>query len=105
MGRGVAEHVVRSRPWGPRRRVRVDLHGISLFGPRSEHSLIRWEWIESIAVEAGVVVRSEADAITLPPGAFGLEPADLAARLETARSIVHRADVIGELVEGADPGR
>ncbi len=77
--------------------MRVDLHGISSFGPGDARTLIRWEWIEEIAADEGVVVRSSRDRLALPAGAFGLAPEALAERLEAARSIVHRTDVIAEL--------
>jgi hypothetical protein len=93
----VADFVVRRRPFGPKVVVRVDLHGISSFGPGDARTLIRWEWIEDIAVDGGVVVRSSHDRVELPPGAFGLDAETLAQRLESARSIVHRTDVIAEL--------
>ena len=99
MAQRVAEHVMRPRRFGPKMLLRVDLHGVSVFGPGDGHTLIRFEWIETITVEqgSGVVVRSASDAITLPPGAFGLEAAVLAERLEEARSIHRRPDVIGQL--------
>lgn len=93
----VAEHQVRSGRFGRRLRVRVDLHGVSVFGPGPRRTLIRWEWVEDISVDRGVIVRSPDDRLTLPPGAFGLAPDVLAAELERARSIVDRADVIGGL--------
>jgi hypothetical protein len=95
----VAEHVMRSRRFGSKVRFRVDLHGVSVFGPGDRHTLVRFEWIETITVEegVGVVVSSATDAVTLPAGVFGLSPAELAARLEDARSILRRPDVIGEL--------
>lgn len=99
MAQRVAEHVFRTRRWGPRQRLRVDLHGVSVFGPGDRQVLIRWEWVEAIASEAsaGVTVSSGSEVITLPPGAFGFDPVELAAELEEARSIVHRPDVIGRL--------
>ena len=97
MAATVAEHQVRSGRFRPKQRVRVDLHGVSVFGPGPHRTLIRWEWVETISVEGGVVVRSADDRLTLPPGAFGLAPDALAAELERARSIVHRPDVIGSL--------
>ncbi len=100
MGQRVADFVVRRRPFGPKVVVRVDLHGISSFGPGDARTLIRWEWIEDIAVDGGVVVRSANARIELPPGAFGLDPEALAQRLEAARSIVHRTDVIAGLNAG-----
>ncbi len=94
----VAEHVMRSRPFGPKIRFRVDLHGVSCFGPGEARTLIRWEWVEKIGVEEGsVVVTSAKDRVTLPSGAFGFTAPDLAERLEVARSITHRPEVIGEL--------
>ena len=94
----VAEHVMRSRPFGPKIRFRVDLHGVSCFGPGEERTLIRWEWINTIGVEEGsVVVTSSKDRVTFPSGAFGFSPPDLAERLEVARSITRRPEVIGEL--------
>lgn len=98
----VAEHRVRARRFGPVTRVRVDLHGISIFGPGDSRTLIRWEWIDVIDPSPGGVVVASADSsLTLPRGAFGLAPDDLAARLSEARSIVKRPDVIGDLVAGA----
>jgi hypothetical protein len=97
----VAEHVVRGRLFGPKRLLRVDLHGISMFGAGDEKALIRWEWIEAIAVDrAGVVVRSADDSITLPDGSFGFNPDDLAGELERARNIRTRSDVIRRLSSG-----
>jgi len=97
MAATVAEHQLRSGRFGPKQRVRVDLHGVSVFGPGARRTLIRWEWMEGISVDGGVVVRSADDRLSLPPGAFGLAPEALAAELERARSIVHRPDVIGSL--------
>lgn len=97
MASRVAEHVVRRRPFGRAQRLRVDLHGVSVFGPGDQHRVIRWEWVESIAVAAGVVVAGGGHEITLPPGAFGLEPELLAERLRAAGSIDHRTEVIGQL--------
>ena len=93
----VAEHVVRSGLFGPKLRVRVDLHGVSLFGGEGRHTLIRWEWIEGIGVEGGVVVRSANDEIRLPSVAFRLDPHTLAQRLREAGSITERAGVIAGL--------
>ena len=53
--------------------------------------------IEDIAVGDGVTVRSAGDAVSFPPGAFGLEPAELAERLHAARGIDQRTDVIASL--------
>lgn len=98
MAQRVAEHVVRGRLFGPKRLLRVDLHGISMFGAGDEKSLIRWEWVEAIEVDrSGVVVRSADDSIVLPDGSFGLEPNDLAGELERARNIRVRSDVIRRL--------
>ena len=101
MASTVAEHQVRPGRFRPKRRVRVDLHGVSVLGRGSRRTLIRWEWVEAISVgegvDGGVVVRSAGDRLTLPPGSFGLAPAALADQLERARSIVHRPDVIGVL--------
>jgi hypothetical protein len=75
----VAEHVVRGRLFGPKRLLRVDLHGVSTFGAGDERALIRWEWVEGIDVERGsVVVRGSEASIVLPSGSFGLPPDELA---------------------------
>lgn len=101
MSRRVAEHLVRVRPFGPQRRLRVDLHGVSAFGPgEGERTLIRWEWIREVAVDNGVVVRSAESEIRLPPGSFGLAPEDLAERLRAAGSITERPTIIGQLSPG-----
>ena len=97
MRQRVAEHLLRSDPLGPMVRVRVDLHGVSIFGPGDRRTLIRWDAITSIEAGDGVVVRSPTAELTLPPRAFGLDPSHLAARLESAKSIIDRPDVIGEL--------
>jgi hypothetical protein len=98
MAQRVAEQIVRPRRLGPKVLLRVDLHGVSRFGPRSgHHTLIRWEWIEDIVVGDGVNVRSAGDTVNFPPGAFGLEPAELAERLRAARGIEQRTDVIASL--------
>ena len=93
----VAEHVLRARPFGPKVRIRIDLHGVSVFPAKGRHTLIRWEWIEQVEVDGGVVVRSASEEIRLPPGAFGLEPAALAERLRAAGAITTRSEVISEL--------
>lgn len=93
---------MRSRLLGPRQRLRIDLHGVSVFGPGDRQTLIRWEWIDDISVDRGVVVRSSDDSITLPRGAFGLDPPELAEHLRHARAIEHRPAVIGHL-SGAAP--
>ena len=81
-----------------KRRIRVDLHGVSTFGPGSHHEVIRWEWITEIRSSPdGVTVDSSRGQIVLPSGTFGRAPDDLAARLERARSIFERGDVIEEL--------
>ncbi len=51
MGQRVAEHRFRPRPFARPLRLRVDLHGVSLFPPRGDRTLIRWEWIEAIEVD------------------------------------------------------
>ncbi len=93
----VAEHVLRSRPFGPKVRLRVDLHGVSMFPPDGRHTLIRWEWIEGIHLDDGVEVRSPTSQVKFPAGAFGVAPEELAGLLEQARSIEGRADVIEQL--------
>jgi hypothetical protein len=101
----VAEHVVRGRLFGPKRLLRVDLHGVSTFGARDERALIRWEWVEGIAVERGsVVVRGSEASIVLPPGSFGLAAGELAEQLERARAIQNRSDVIRRLSVGSVNG-
>ena len=105
MGLRAAEHMVRSSPFGPKLRLRVDLHGVSVFGPGDERTLIRWEWIEHIAVGRGVEVRSANSEIALPPGAFGVPPQTLCQLLEDARSLEARADVIEQLGERSIPRR
>jgi hypothetical protein len=98
----VAEHIVRGRLFGPDRLLRVDLHGVSEFGAGDERALIRWEWVEAIAVERGsVVVRGADEAIVMPSGAFGLATDDLAEELERARAIHNRSDVIARLTTDA----
>lgn len=97
MGLRAAEHVVRSSGLGPSLRLRVDLHGVSVFGPGEERTLIRWEWIEHISVGGGVDVRSATSRVRLPAGAFGVAPETLADLLEEARSIEGRAGVIEQL--------
>ncbi len=96
-GGRVAEHVVRSGLFGPKLRLRVDLHGVSVFPAKGRHTLIRWEWMEEIGVEDGVVIRSADAEIRLPPGAFRLSPQALAERLRAAGSITERPDVISQL--------
>ncbi len=104
MGLRIAEELVRLGQPGPQVRLRVDLHGVSVFGPGDERTLIRWEWIEHLGVSAGVDVRSATAQLTLPPGAFGLPPERLCQLLEEAQSVHARADVIERLAgRGATP--
>jgi hypothetical protein len=100
MAHRVAEYVVRRRRLGPKVLLRVDLHGVSTFGPGRRRTLIRWEWIEGISVGTGVTVRSATEAVELPPGAFGLPSPVLAERLVEARAIERRPDVIAQLNAG-----
>lgn len=94
----VAEHVMRAKRFGPKLRYRVDLHGVSVFGPGEARTMLRWEWIEGIdGTQGGAVVRSATESLTIPPRAFGLPSAALAERLEAARSIANRPEIIGEL--------
>lgn len=89
---------MRPRRFGPKLLFRVDLHGVSTYGPKDQRTLIRWEWVDAIAVEEGnVIVRSTTEHVTFPAGAFGFEPETLAQRLEEARSITRRPEIIGEL--------
>ena len=97
MAQRVAEDLVRPRRFGPRVVVRVDLHGVSLLGPGEARTMIRWEWVEAIEVAGGVTVRSATDEVRIPRGAFGLDAASLARRLEEARSITTRGDAIAGL--------
>ena len=92
---------MRGRLFGPKRLLRVDLHGVSEFGAGDERALIRWEWVKTIEVERGsVVVRSPEESIALPSGAFGLVAEELAEELERARAIGNRSDVIRRLSTG-----
>lgn len=94
----VAEHKIRARLFGPTTRLRVDLHGVSVFGPGDARTLIRWEWIEDMSSDAdGVRVSSASDSVCFPPGAFGFEPDALLGHLRQARSITDRAEVIATL--------
>ncbi len=105
MAQRVAEHVVRGRLFGPKRLLRVDLHGVSAYGTGDDRALIRWEWVEAIEVEGNsVVVRGGDESIVLPSGAFGLPVAELAGELERARAIHSRPEVIGRLSMGAAGG-
>ena len=96
MGLRAAEHLLRANP-GAELRLRVDLHGVSIFGPGEERTLIRWEWVEHIGGDGDVDVVSARARIHLPAGAFGLPPEKLRILLEEARSPEKRADVIAEL--------
>ena len=98
----MAQQVMRSGIAGRRRRYRVDLHGVSVFGPGDRHVLIRWERIEAITVDAGRSVRvvSATAMVDFPRRAFGLDPPGLAAQLEAARAIDQRGRVIAELAGG-----
>ncbi|MGH9176952.1 MAG: hypothetical protein ACRD0N_00150 [Acidimicrobiales bacterium] len=104
MASRVAEHVVRKRPFGRAQRLRVELHGISRLGPGDQREVMRWEWVESITADEGVVVSGNGHQLTIPPGAFGLEPAELAELLQQARHIEARSEVIGRLNEAAGRG-
>lgn len=105
MAARVAEHILRGRLFGPKRLLRVDLHGVSAFGAGDERALIRWEWVEAIDVERDtVVVRGAEETIVMPSGAFGLGATELAEELERGRAIHNRSDVIGKLGAGADTG-
>ena len=97
MGLRAAEDLVRLRRLGPELRLRVDLHGVSVFGPGDERTLIRWEWVESIAAGEGVDVSSTRSSVHLPAGTFGLVPERLRALLEEGRGIERRPEVIAEL--------
>lgn len=93
----VAEHQARLRRFGPKVLFRVDLHGVSVFGPGREHRLLRWEWIEEVTAGPDVVVRAPDAEIRLPAGAFGVDVETLARCLRSARNIRRRTDAIGEL--------
>jgi len=95
--RAVAEHVVRVDRNSPEMRFRVDLHGVSVFGPGEERTLIRWEWIESIVAGEGVEVSSSRERVHLPAGTFGFLPDRLCALLQEGRGIERRSDVIATL--------
>lgn len=101
----VAEEVVRSGSSAGLAglvRLRVDLHGVSTFGPGDRRTLIRWEWIEEISCEPhSVVVHSDRHEIVFPSGTFGIGPQALAELLAKAGSILQRADVIAELARNA----
>lgn len=97
MGQRVAEDLVRPRRFGPKVRLRVDLHGVSMFGPGEQRTMIRWEWVEAIDVSDDVTVRSATDSVRFPHGAFGVDVTTLARRLEEARSIESRTEAISAL--------
>lgn len=89
---------MRARRFGPKVLYRVDLHGVSCYGPKDNRTIIRWEWVEEIAVHGeSVDVKSASETVTIPAGAFGFDPAGLGQRLEEARSITRRPEIIGEL--------
>jgi hypothetical protein len=92
----VAEDVVRQVL------VRVDLHGVSVVGLDTDRQVMRWEWIESITADEGVIVAGGGKTVAVPAGAFGLDAEELAQRLRTAGSIVHRTDVIADLQAAVD---
>ncbi|MGH9078416.1 MAG: hypothetical protein ACRDY0_13375 [Acidimicrobiales bacterium] len=98
MARRVAEELVQAGRCGPTVRLRVDLHGVSSFGPGNHHTLIRWEWIQRIVPDThGVIVGGKDNEVVFPAGVFGLAPSELAEQLVRADSIFERADVIAEL--------
>lgn len=100
----VAEHVLRGRLFRRPLRLRVDLHGVSVFGPARQHRVMRWEWIEQIDAADEVVVAGAGAEVRLPAGAFGLSPGDLADRLRSACDPGQRPDVIAGLRGDADEG-
>jgi hypothetical protein len=83
----------------------VDLHGVSVFGPGEQRTLIRWEWMEEITPGDGVVIRSASGELKLPAGAFGLPAAALCDRLLAARSLDKRLEAIAQLVVAGRPVR
>lgn len=91
---------MRTGPLSRKRKLRVDLHGVSVFGPGKDHCLIRWEWITGMRVDGGVVIESRNDRIVFPKGAFDLTPDELRRLLERARSIERRGEEIGRLAAG-----
>lgn len=104
MASRVAEHVVRRRLFAPRTLLRVDLHGVSRYGAGDDKTLIRWEWIEDVAIDGGaVVVTSATEEIVLPSGSFGLAAEDLTLELRRAGIIGERSEVINRL-SGGDAG-
>jgi hypothetical protein len=98
MSARVVEVIVSAGRRRAERRIRIDLHGISTFGPGPHHSLIRWEQLASLSAGPhGVTASSSRAEIILPNGIFGVEPAALASKLEQARSIFQRSDILAEL--------
>lgn len=88
---------MRTKPFARKKKLRVDLHGASIFGSRGEHTLIRWEWMTGIHLEEGVVIRSHHAEIVFSDGAFGLPSSELAELLREARSPDRRGEIIGRL--------
>lgn len=80
--------------------LRIDLHGVSVSSPGGARTAVRWEWIDEISAGDATVVRSASGTVTIPSATFGLAPEVLAARLDDARSITRRTDVIQALSEG-----
>lgn len=100
MGRRWVEQTIRSAS-GESEVLRIDLHGVSVSAPGGSRTAVRWEWIEDITVgDDTVVVSAASGTITIPKGTFGLLPEVLAGRLDLARSITERTDVIQQLSEG-----
>ncbi|MGI9032211.1 MAG: hypothetical protein ACR2HY_00705 [Acidimicrobiales bacterium] len=97
MAQRVAEDLVRPRRFGPKVVLRVDLHGVSQLGPGDRRTMIRWEWIEAIDVDGGVIVRSPTEQVRFPAGAFDTTPDALAGCLTEARSIDLRPGAIARL--------
>jgi len=94
----VAEHSIGGRFLKAKRLVRVDLHGVSTFGPADEHLLIRWERIEDVvAGPEGVDVVTAKERLHVPSGSFNLSPDELAAQLRRAANPDERGVVIDEL--------
>ncbi|MEO6120625.1 MAG: hypothetical protein ABIW46_03425 [Acidimicrobiales bacterium] len=94
----MAEYSTGGRFRKPKLLVRVDLHGVSTFGPGDQHTLVRWERIEDIVAEhEGVDIVTAAERLHLPSGSFGLSPAALAAQLKRASERDERGHVIDEL--------
>lgn len=100
----MVEAMVRPGHRGPTCKIRIDLHGISTFGPGEHYTQIRWDQLTAITPDMhGVTITSPRIEMVIPRGAFGPEPIVLAEKLEAARSIFDRADVIAEL-SGAGQG-